>query len=610
MGLVKLVKEYIEENKVMFYSYIITCCIGYFIRVIITSLIYGQFFETGVEKEDFLRIIKNICFIWIVLCILYVIQLRLEYKVVPDFLAYIRKRIFRNYILMNETNFNDSNITDDVNNILEMTRNFRDIFLWGCQTLLPTIFIMIVINIYFLVKYKSIGIINIIGNIINFIISSSSYESLIKVANVRMEKYIIMANKLDESFNNMFNAYLNNKVDDTIKENEKIEQEYYDSFLAQMKDLELFSSKIRANNYFFAFVSLYFLYRNYSKTDFINALLIYTFYLSSIENMADDIPFTVITVGNIMRSFKKLMSRNEQNISDMVVRPDYPNKLENFEGNINFENVWFRYKSNENKNNDYDDEDEDEDIPNQTKNPNDNNDTTLTPTINPNRNIDIDTEDEDNFIQTNSYGNKYVLKNFNLSIPAKSKIAIVARSGAGKTTLMKLLLDFYTPDKGRILLDNNDIREIDPVSIRNNINYINQRTLLIKDTIINNIKYGNDKSDEEIIQILNKYNLLKVFNPPKNNPETCLQNMVEKNGINISMGMQKVIFLVRGILREGVVFVFDEPLTSIDPSTRKGVLDMIKDKTFDKTLIIITHDMEVSKIVDKVINIDDINQKD
>jgi ABC-type multidrug transport system fused ATPase/permease subunit len=204
----------------------------------------------------------------------------------------------------------------------------------------------------------------------------------------------------------------------------------------------------------------------------------------------------------------------------------------------------------------------------------------------------------------------YVFKNLNLEIGSKSKIAIVARSGSGKSTLMKLLLGFYVPEQGRVLLDGEDIKNIDPIPVRKKINYINQRTLLIKDTVMNNIKYGNNKTDQEVIDILNKYNLLKIFNPDQNKPESCLQNIVEKNGINISMGMQKVIFLVRGILRDGEVYIFDEPLTSIDSKTRASVLQMIGDKTQDKTLIIITHDMEVSKIVDKVINIDDINQRD
>ena len=324
MSLLKLVKDYISENRVSFYSYIFICCIGYFVRVIVTSLIYGQFFETG--KEDFFRVIKNICLVWISLSVLYIIQLRLEYKVVPDFIAYIRKKIFRNYIIINETNYNDSNITDDVNNILEMTRNFRDIFQWGCQTLIPTIFIMIIINLYFLIRYPPIGVINIVGNIINSIISLNSYQKLIEVANIRMEKYILMANKLDESFNNMFNAYLNDKIEDTIKENNNIEQEYYDSFLDQMKNLEMFANKIRINNYFFAFLSLYFLYKKYSKTDFINALLIYTFYISSIESMAEDIPFIVITIGNILRSSKKLLN-NLSTSTTIAVRPTYSKQL-------------------------------------------------------------------------------------------------------------------------------------------------------------------------------------------------------------------------------------------------------------------------------------------
>ena len=122
------------------------------------------------------------------------------------------------------------------------------------------------------------------------------------------------------------------------------------------------------------------------------------------------------------------------------------------------------------------------------------------------------------------------------------------------------------------------------------------------------MKYGNNKSDEEIITILNEYDLLKIFNPPEINPESCLQNKVDKNGNNISLGMQKVIFLIRGILRDGVVFIFDEPLTSIDPSTREKVIRMIKEKTDGKTLIVITHDMEISKIADQIVNFDEMNK--
>ena len=236
MVLIDIIKEYIAENKFDFYCYVSLCCITYFIKVIVTSIIYGQFFETNDSKEDFLRVIRNICITWILLTVLYVVQIRLEYKVIPTFLAYIRKRIFKNYIVMNETDFKDNNVTDDVNNILEMTRNLRDIVSWGCQTLIPTIFVMVVVNIYFLFKYPFVGFINVIGNLINAYISLTSYETLVEVANERMERYIIMANKLDESFNNLFNAYINDTIDDTINDNSKIESEYYESFVELLRD--------------------------------------------------------------------------------------------------------------------------------------------------------------------------------------------------------------------------------------------------------------------------------------------------------------------------------------------------------------------------------------
>jgi ATP-binding cassette subfamily B protein len=120
------------------------------------------------------------------------------------------------------------------------------------------------------------------------------------------------------------------------------------------------------------------------------------------------------------------------------------------------------------------------------------------------------------------------------------------------------------------------------------------------------MKYGNNKSDSEVINFLKKYNLLYIFKDCKNSPNKCLNNIIEVNGTNISLGMQKIIFLVRGILREAPVYVFDEPLTSIDPSTRRDIINMIDKETKGKTLIIITHDNEIEKIVNKKINLTDI----
>lgn len=82
----------------------------------------------------------------------------------------------------------------------------------------------------------------------------------------------------------------------------------------------------------------------------------------------------------------------------------------------------------------------------------------------------------------------------------------MAESGRGKTTLMKLLLNFIKPQKGKILLDGIDIQDIDHKILRERLNYVNQKTLLLNDTIMNNFKYGNNKSDTEIKEFLKNIN--------------------------------------------------------------------------------------------------------
>jgi len=181
---------------------------------------------------------------------------------------------------------------------------------------------------------------------------------------------------------------------------------------------------------------------------------------------------------------------------------------------------------------------------------------------------------------------------------------------------MKLLLQFYKLDGGSIYLDGVNINEINVDSIRKNIIYINQKTTLFNDTILYNMKYGViwDESrgislDNYIISLLNHYDLLTVFNPSDENPTECLYKKIETNGNNISLGMQKVIFLIRGILQDCNVYIFDEPFTSIDPNTRDRVMNMIDIETKGKTVIIITHDKGFETILDEMIDMDTIRYK-
>jgi len=204
------------------------------------------------------------------------------------------------------------------------------------------------------------------------------------------------------------------------------------------------------------------------------------------------------------------------------------------------------------------------------------------------------------------YNNKYVLKNVNLEIKDKDKIALIGRSGSGKTTLAKLLLKLHEY-KGNIFIDNKNIKDISNEELRKKVIYINQRTVLFEKSVLDNINYGNNIDKTKIINILNKYDLTLIFN----NLPNGINEIVRVNGGNLSLGMQKIILLVRGILksRYSNVIIIDEPLASLDQNTVKKVLKMIKEECNNKTLLIITHDKEIFTIVNKIIDLNSINNK-
>lgn len=220
----------------------------------------------------------------------------------------------------------------------------------------------------------------------------------------------------------------------------------------------------------------------------------------------------------------------------------------------------------------------------------------------PNQNLDIHIDN----LRFSYNKQKPLLKNINLHIASNQNVALIGKSGSGKTTLMKLLMKLH-PYEGTIRLNGEDIQKISTQSLRQRVVYINQRTDLSNKTVLENMKYGiNGTSDFKIIQLLKTYQLHDVFSHlPKRLHEKC-----KVGGKNLSLGMQKIIVIVRGILRakNANIVIFDEPLAGLDKRTRKKVMKMIQHVCKNKTCIIITHDYEIKSIVDRVINFNQLSQ--
>lgn len=534
----KLCHEYIQLHKGLFWSFIVISSISYIVKILVTPMIYSNIMD--LTSTNFITIIKQLCILWTFIGVIYIVKLRLENKLFPEFLSFVRQRLLRLYLEKNKTDFNEASVSADITRIFEVTRYMKDIFSWTAQFILPMCILIIVINTYFLYKLPVLGIINIGCNmsIIGYVYKN--YSSLVENSNRRETTYMDMVKKLDENFNNLMNIYLNNQVEPTLTTNEKIESEYTKIYKRQNGEVMNFTNTIKIANYVFAFICLYVLYMhsknndkenkedNDSKKQFVKILLIFTFYISTLENLAEDIPFYIMTTGNIKNAEPFL-----HDVTNVQLRENY---IPNYQGNITIDNISFKYK----------------DSP--------------------------------------------IFTDFSMDVKKGERVGIIGQTGRGKSTLMKLILQFYKVDNGAIYLDGQNVNDINVDAIRHHINYINQKTTLFNDTILNNMRYGNDATDDEVVALLTTYDLMRVFK--------SLDTVVEKNGTNISLGMQKVIFLVRGLLKKSSVYMLDEPFSSIDPGTRASVLKMIDACTTGKTLIVITHDSNgLDTLFDKVVEL-------
>jgi ATP-binding cassette, subfamily B, multidrug efflux pump len=180
----------------------------------------------------------------------------------------------------------------------------------------------------------------------------------------------------------------------------------------------------------------------------------------------------------------------------------------------------------------------------------------------------------------------HALVNFDLEIRKGEKVVIVGRTGSGKTTIAQLLLRMYDPDKGRILIDGNDLRRLDLQDLRRQISYVPQDVFLFSDTVSGNIQFGLDKADEEKVRLAALYaSVDKEIEGFANKYDT----LIGERGVTLSGGQKQRISIARGLIKNPEVIVFDDCLSAVDAKTEKEILGNLHQYLQHKTAVIITH---------------------
>ena len=188
----------------------------------------------------------------------------------------------------------------------------------------------------------------------------------------------------------------------------------------------------------------------------------------------------------------------------------------------------------------------------------------------------------------------YVIKNLTLRVKSGSKVGIVGRTGAGKTTLISSLYRTFEEYKGQIMIDGVEIRDVDLKVLRQAITIISQDPYLFEDSLRNNIDPMGELSDLQIETILQDVDLWKKFVVLEG-----LETKIEKGGGNLSQGEKQLICLARALLFKKKLVLMDEATSNIDVKTEQTIQKLIKERFVESTVLVIAHRLNTILHCDK-----------
>jgi len=208
------------------------------------------------------------------------------------------------------------------------------------------------------------------------------------------------------------------------------------------------------------------------------------------------------------------------------------------------------------------------------------------------------------FKNVNFYYNKdtHIINNLNLTINKSDVIGLVGSIGSGKTTLCNLLVRLKLVNSGEILLNNVNINSINIDNIRSLISFIPQHPKLFNRTLYENLVYGTNKkiSENEIYTILEKINIPTIYKKFK----SMMHKKVGKHGSHLSGGQRQIVWLIRSVMRNSKVIILDEPTAALDEDSKVEIIKFIKLFAKNKILILITHDSDLLKYVNRIITLE------
>ena len=190
------------------------------------------------------------------------------------------------------------------------------------------------------------------------------------------------------------------------------------------------------------------------------------------------------------------------------------------------------------------------------------------------------------------------LKNVSFTIEAGQTIAFLGKTGSGKSTILDLVARLYDVTEGEILIDDVPVTEINLDSLRNSIGAVPQDAFLFSDTIAENIKFGNSKASQEMIEEVAKKAVVheNIIGFTKG-----YDTILGERGITLSGGQKQRVSIARALMKDPVIYLFDDCLSAVDTETEEEILTNLQRESTSKTTLIVSHRVSSAKNADKII---------
>ena len=532
-----------SEHKKYFLIYLTSVMLCYPIESIILPYLTGNLVNILYEKKkDIKKILIAFAFIifaWIINTITYYGSNVADAYLAPNFILYFRNFIMEKLFIKYENNYDEIKIGIITSKLITLPENFKEIFDLILTYIFPKIFIIIIISIYLTWLDYKLGIIILISFTFLGVSIHNIFNKCIIITKDSQKYFENINEDYKDKLSNIFSIFSSNKIKDEIN-NTNITNNKYKTILSDSLNCINNIKLISYINNIFLFCAINIINIYLFKNNKITGGHFVAIFLTLLYYLQYLMDISFLAPKII--EYYGILKNSEQFLENLetITQDDRPDIIIK-DGNIKLKNIYF------------------------------------------------------------GYNNKLLFDNLNIEFENNKKVAIIGKSGSGKSTIIKLIMGYYKINEGSILIDNNNIYDYNIGSIRKNISYINQNTKLFNLSVYDNILYGNENKDKKYVDnIIKSMGIENIYN----NLEHGLENNVGVGGEKLSGGQKQITFLIRELIGDKKIFILDEPTSALDENNKQLILDLIK-KIKGKTVIIITHDMDLTKYVDTTYLIND-----